>query len=181
MKTDTLTETQRIELSTAEGFLSLFNAKAGSNFEAVHVAGPDEVPDVIASDSSGRILGIEVTLTEDRPRDIAAILGRSNHKSIDALKAHLRAVSEGKAQMEVNCLQGNVIEILRERIAKKLIKRYGANVALVIRETSISWDWELILPALRDYLDGQKVPFDQGIWLLSLYKDRLTHVYGDID
>jgi len=157
------------------------NSVHGAGYRVVHVAGPGETPDVVARDTSGNVLNIEVTLTEDRPGDITAALGRSNHKSVEALRAHLEAVRQGKEQLQVNCLQGNVLQILRERIDKKLVKRYGANVALVIRETSLSWDWELVLPSLEAYLGKKQVPFDRGIWLLSRAKDRLTCVVGKAD
>lgn len=182
MNTDELSEKQQIELSTAEGFLQFFNIQHDSSYEVVHVARGNETPDIVAKDNCGNVLSIEATTTEDHPKDIVATLGRSNHKSIEALRAHLKAVREGKESVQFSSLQGNVIELLQARIEKKLNMRYGANTALVIRETSgVPWYWELVLPQLRDYLDGQRVPFDRGIWLLSLAKDCLTHIYGNVE
>lgn len=181
MNTDGLSEKQRIEFSTANGFLHFFNVQHGFGYEMAHVAGDGEVPDIVARDASGNILNIEVTQTEDRPKDIAAALGRSEHKSIDALRAHLEAVRKGRESVKFSSLQGNVIEILQETINKKLNMRYGANTVLVIRETSgVSWDWKTIVPQLQDYLDRKQVLFNHGIWLLSRAKDRLTHIYGNI-
>jgi len=70
-----------------------------------------------------------------------------------------------------------VVEKLAERIGKKLCKDYGENVALVIRETSIPWDSESIVPMIQTWLHGKRVPFDRGIWLLSRDRSRLTPVY----
>lgn len=181
MNYDKLSEKQQIELSTAEGFLQFFNVQHDSSYEVVHVAGDGETPDIVAKDIRGNVLNIEVTLTEDRHGDITAALGRSNYRSIEALRAHLKAVREGKESVQFSSLQGNVIKLLQERIDKKLTKRYGVNVALVIRETGLSWDWEIALPPLRAYLDKKQVPFDCGIWLLSRAKDHLTYVYGNTD
>ena len=181
MDADGLSEKQRIELSTARGFLHFFNAQHGFSYEVECVAGNGEVPDVVARDTNGNGLNIEVTLTEDQPGDIAAALGRSDHKSLEALRAHLKAVREGKESLQYSNLRGNVIELLQERISKKLIMRYGANTALVIRETSgVNWDWQKVIPQLQAYLDEKHVPFDCGIWLLSINKDQLTHVYGNV-
>ncbi len=182
MNYDELSENKRIELSTAEGFLQFFNVQHDSSYEVVHVAGEGETPDIVAKDTHGNVLDIEITMTEDRSGDIMAALGRSNHRSIEALRADLEAVQDGKKPVQFSSLQDNVVELLKKRIGKKLIPCYGVNVALVIRETTgVPWDWQMVLPQLRDYLDGQQVTFDRGIWLLSRAKDRLTHVYGNVE
>src|SRR2546426_533348 len=144
------TETQAIERSTAEGFLAHYNAREGTDFRVVTVAGPGESPDVKCVSSSGDELWLEVTITEDNPRDAQALLGRSEHKSLDALRALLHRVKTGAAKMPVNRLDGNVLKILIDRLRRKFEKRYGSNVALVVREAGISWDWELVLPTVRD-------------------------------
>lgn len=172
------TEKQRIEYSTAEGFLALYNAQIGSQYQVVHIAGPDEAPDVVAKDDvTGNVLNIEVTLTEDHDGDVAALLGRSEHKSAKELKAHIEAVKRGEMPIRVNSLQGNVVEKLAERIGKKLCKDYGKNVALIIRETSIPWDWDSVIPVIKQSLYGKRVLFDRGIWLLSHDRCRLTAIY----
>lgn len=175
--TGNLSEKQRIEHSTAEGFLDLFNAQTGSQYQVVHIAGPNEVPDVVAKDAAGNFLNIEVSMTEDHDGDVAALLGRSEHKSVEALKTHIEAVKSGAASISVNSLQDNAVEKLAERIDKKLCKDYGKNVALVIRETSIPWDWESVVPMIQTWLHGKRVPFDRGIWLLSRDRSRLTPIY----
>lgn len=69
----------------------------------------------------------EITLTEDRPNDIKAALGRSDHRSPEIFhKEHPRASS----------LQGNVVCMITSRISAKLKKDYGPNTALVIRDSS---------------------------------------------
>lgn len=176
-----LTEKQLIELATAEGFLVLYNALRGSTYSVEHVAGEGEAPDVSTKDASGQVLSIEVTLTEDRPGDIPSVLGRSNHKSLEALQTHLRRVREGKESARINCLSENVLAILSGRIIAKLSKRYGNNVALVVRDTSgVPWDWNQVVPELQESLSGKTVPFDRGIWLLSRCKSILTPIYDEV-
>lgn len=179
MSTSGFSEKQLIELATAEGFLALYNVKRGSTYVVERVAGDGETPDVLAKDASGNMLGIEVTLTEDRQRDIAAALGHSTHKSLNALRDHLQRVKVGTEKLQMNSLQENVLAVLTDRISAKLNKRYGNNVALVIRETSIPWDWEQVLPQLHAFLSARTVPFDRGIWLLSRDKNTLTSVYHE--
>ena len=170
------TETQAIERATAEGFLALYNAKEGTDYRVVKVAGPGESPDVQCADSAGNDLWLEVTITEDNPRDAQALLGRSNHKSLAALRDLLHKVRMGAAKMPINRLNGNVTTILTQRLRRKFEKRYGPNVALVVRETSVPWDWELVLPTVHEAFRGTFMPFDRGVWLLSHAKDRLTRV-----
>jgi hypothetical protein len=170
--------TQLIELETAEGFLAHYNALRGSTYAVERVACKGEAPDVFTKDASGNLLNIEVTLTEDRSRDIGSVLGPSNHKSLDMLKAHLQRVKEGKEQVKINCLSENVLAVLIDRINSKLRKRYGNNVALVVRDTSgVSWDWKQVVPQLQAGLSRQTVHFDRGIWLLSCCKSVLTPIY----
>jgi hypothetical protein len=177
MNRDKLNETQRIELTTAESFIEKYNSICQSDFRIVTVAGMGESPDIVAKDSQGTKLNIKVTMTEDRPGDIPAALGRSEHKSADALRAHMKAVHEGKEKLVINCLQGNVLQMLMHCIEKKLLKRYGNNVALVVRETSLPWDWDLVLSELHHYLSNKEVPFDKGIWIVSRARDRIIRIW----
>lgn len=170
-------ETQAIERATAEGFLVLYNERQGADYRVVRVAGRGESPDVECVNSAGGALWLEVTMTEDNPGDIQALLGRSNLKSVDALHDLLRRVKLGTAKMPVNRIDDNVKAVLIQRLQRKFQKRYGTNVALVVRETSIPWDWELILPDVRTEFCGSSIPFDRGVWLLSYGKDRLTQVF----
>ncbi|MFA5914558.1 MAG: hypothetical protein WCV99_16380 [Sterolibacterium sp.] len=171
------TETQAIERATAEGFLAHYNAREETDYRVVAVAGPGESPDVKCVSSSGDELWLEVTITEDNLRDAQALLGRSEHKSPDALRALLHKVKKGAAKMPITRVDGSVLQILIDRLRRKFEKRYGSNVALVVREAGVSWDWELVLPTVRDAFHSAPNPFDRGVWLLSLAKDRLTRVF----
>ena len=116
-------------------------------------------------------------MTEDSVGDIQAALGRSEHKSLDALRSQLQKVRAGTAQLPVTCLSENVVDILIQRIQKKLQKRYGDNVALVIRETTgVDWDWDLELAKIRVALESETNPFDKGVWLLSRSTKRIFQI-----
>ena len=157
-----LTEKQLIEKATAEAFLSFYNQKNGSCFVVKHVADDGEVPDVFAVDVNGDALGIEVTLTEDYPGDVAQALGRRS------------SIATRQKSDHVISRDGVVIDILLDRIQRKLYKDYGNNVALVVRETGVIWDWdEESLSRVGRLLSSARVPFDRGIWLISSCKSRL--------
>jgi hypothetical protein len=100
-------EKEEIERAIAGPFISLYNTEMNTAFEIVEHS---DAPDVRCRDSRGDTLNIEITLTEDQPRDVQALLGRSNHRSLEALEKHLSDVSGGKANPldGVSCLQGNV-------------------------------------------------------------------------
>lgn len=177
MNTSEYSETQKIELATAEAFFGLYNAQHASTYAVNRVAGQREVPDIFASDNDGREFNLEITLTEDRPGNIAALLGRSDSLSIEKLKQENEAVRAGKIQPRINSLQGNALPVLLDRIGKKLTKRYGIHTALVVRDTSF-WDWELVIPSIQAYLNSQAVPFDLGIWLLTAEKTAILQLYA---
>jgi hypothetical protein len=99
------------------------------------------------------------------------------NESLDALRDLLDKVKTGRAKMPINRLDGNVLQILIERLRRKFEKRYGPNVALVVREAGGPWDWEHVLPVVRDTFSDSTIPFDRGVWLLSHAKDHLTRVF----
>jgi hypothetical protein len=171
-------ETQQIELATAAAFFSLYNAQHQTTYAITGVAGDGEVPDVFANDDTGKQFNLEVTLTEDRPRALEAILGRSDSLSIGALKRHLDAVRAGTEKPRVNSLFDNALPMLLRRIDKKLRKRYGASTALVVRDTSPLWDWEPALPLIHQHFRGQTIPFDLGIWLLAFDKASILQLHA---
>ena len=177
MNTPQHSEKQKIELATAEGFFSLYNTQHNASYTVTHVAGDGEVPDVFAKDNAGNVFNLEITLTEDRIGDVAARLGRNDSRSLEELKRHLKAVRIGKERLRNTSLQGNALPVLLQRIDKKLIKRYGRNTALVIRDTSPLWDWEQVLPAIQGHLKSKTVPFDLGIWLLAFDKKSVVQIY----
>jgi len=170
-----MSEKTNIEWATGEAFICLYNAE----FETTYLAQPSEAPDIRCVDEKGNQLNIEVTMTEDRPGDIKALLGRSEDRTLEELKIHLAEVKEGKANLfeRISSLSGNVTEMVVKRIEKKLSKRYGPNTALVVRDTSgVNWDWALAVDAIKDRIKSAHNPFDMGIWILSFAKDRIFRV-----
>jgi hypothetical protein len=175
-----LSEKQTIELASAEGFVAYYNAKYGTNYQIHKVAGDGETPDVLARDSEGNELGMEITLTEDRIKDIASALGRSDHKSGPALAAHLQRVKEGKDELRFNTLTGNVMDILLQRIKAKLHMRYGKDTALIVRDTSaVPWRWDDVADLVQSNLSNLSVPFDRGVWLVSRNKESVTNLFPE--
>ena len=171
-------ETQAIERSTAEAFLHHYNAQERADYRVGGIAGPGQSPDVQCVNSAGAHLWLEITTTEDNPGDTKALLGRSNHKSRDALRGILRDTKKGEEKLRINRLSGNVANVLIGRLRRKFRKRYGSPVALVVRETSgVPWDWDTVLPLLRDTFSGTSIPFDRGVWILSRDKNRLTRLF----
>lgn len=169
-----MSEKQAIEKATAEGFLVMYNQLQGSDFRIVEMS---DAPDVRCKDSLGNTLNLEITATEDRPGDIKAVLGRSNSRSLEALRAHVERVARGEEQPQFSSLSDEVSDHLVERLQSKMMNDYGSNAALVVRDTSgVDWDWEDVIPTIRSRLDLTKNPFSQGIWVLSLAKDRLFRI-----
>lgn len=167
-------ENQAIEKATADAFVELYNREMGTSFSIVEYS---DAPDIRCKDPQGNVFNFEITLTEDRPNDIKAVLGRSDHRGIAALRQNLADVRAGKAHLRVSCLQGNVVDMIVNRISPKLPKDYGSNVALVIRDSSpVCWDWDLATNQISAMLNLQRNPFDKGIWILSFRKDRIFRV-----
>lgn len=168
-----MNEKEAIEKATADAFIKLYNFEMGTSFSIVEYS---DAPDIRCKDQDGNILNFEITLTEDRPKDIQAALGRSEHRSADNLRKHLEEVKAGKANPleRVSCLQGNITEMLVSRIQPKLIKDYGPNVALVIRDSSpLDWAWDATTDKIAELLNLERNPFDKGIWIISYSKDRI--------
>ena len=171
-----MNETQAIERATADAFITLYNSEQGTDYVPVEYS---DAPDVRCTDSQKNMLNLEITLTEDRPGDIKARLGRSNDRSLEALKAHLEKVKAGLADPleRVSCLNTNVSSILIQRIRAKMNKRYGSDTALVVRDTSgVDWDWDLVADDIRQKLGNIQNPFDKGIWIVSATKDRIFRI-----
>lgn len=138
-----------------------------------------DAPDIRCQDPNGNTFNFEITLTEDKSKDIQANLGRSEHRSINSLKRHLEDVKAGKADPleRVSCLQGNVTDMIVSRIAPKLNKDYGSNTALVIRDTSpVGWDWDMVVDQIKSGLNLKRNPFDKGIWILNYSKDTIYKI-----
>lgn len=169
-----MSEKHAIERGTAEGFLVLYNQLFGTDFKVVVMA---DAPDARCNDSWGNILDLEITTTEDRPGDIKALLGRSNSRSLEVLRAHVERVARGEEPPQFSSLTDEVGGALAERLESKLKNDYGPNVALVVRDSSgVDWDWDLVIPAIRSRLNLANNPFPRGIWVLSRLTDRLFQI-----
>lgn len=171
-----MNEKETIERETADAFISLYNFESGTSFSIVEYS---DAPDIRCEDSEGNTFNFEITLTENQPKDIQAALGRSDHRSLDALKRHLSDVKAGKADPLkcVSCLQGNVTEMIVRRIQPKLKNNYGPNVALVVRSSSpLNWDWESVADQIKSKLNLVRNPFDKGIWVIPNSKDRIIRL-----
>ena len=169
-----MNEKQAIEKGTAEGFLAIYNQLHGTNFEIVEMS---DAPDARCADSHGNILNLEITTTEDRPWDIKALLGRSNSRSLEALRTHVDGVARGEERSQFSSLSHEVSDQLVERLRDKMKNDYGPNAALVVRDSSgVDWDWDDVVPSIRSRIDSWNNPFFRGIWLLSRVKDRLFQV-----
>jgi len=162
-----MTEKQQIEKSTAEKFIKLYNTENSTFFEIKELS---DHPDIVCEDSVGNQLKLEITLTEDRNGDIQALLGRSEHKSLEHAKQH----GMGPA----SAFSGNVIEHAYHRIFAKMSKNYGTNVALVVRDVSpLGWDWNAEKLKLARKLKNVSNPFDKGIWIFtSSQQDKIFRV-----
>ena len=163
-----LTEKQQIEKTTAEKFIELYNKKFDTLFVVKKIS---DNPDVICEDLTGGELNLEITLTEDRPRDIKALLGRSEHKSLEYAKKY----GLGPA----SSLSGNVSEQAYNRIGEKMVKNYGTNVALVVWDASpLDWNWDTETKNLAKklLLKYSQNPFDKGVWILSAFQNKIFRV-----
>ena len=172
-----MTEKEAIELETAEKFIDLYNSQMGTSFSIVKHS---DAPDFYCQDKEGTELKFDVTLTEDRPSDIQALLGRSDARSPEAMKWHNEAVERGEESIfeSVSCLQGNVFQMAKNRIQDKINKmRYGSNTALVVRDVSpLGWSWETVLDDLASSLDLRNNPFDKGIWLIAFSNNKIFRI-----
>ena len=171
-----MNEKEAIEKATADAFIKLYNSEMKTTFSITEYS---DAPDIRCKDSKGNKFNFEITLTEDRPKDIQAALGRSDHRSLDALKKHLSDVKAGKANPleRVSSLQGNVTDMVVSRIKPKLDKDYVSNVALVVRDASpIGWDWDMVSDQIKNCLSTKRNTFDKGIWILTFSKDKIFRI-----
>lgn len=160
-----MSEKQQIERSTADAFVTLYNKEKHASFRIVALG---DTPDARCADNVGARLNLEITLTEDRPCDIQALLGRSSARDVDTLKSELES-----GRGEGSSLSDDVLTVLIDRISAKFDKWYGPDTALVVRDTSgVDWDWDLVVTKLRKRLGEIANPFDRGVWLVNRSKDR---------
>ncbi len=171
-----MNEKEAIEKATADAFIELYNSKMGTSFSIVEYT---DAPDIRCEDSEGNTFNFEITLTEDRPGDIQAALGRSDHRSTEALRRHRSDVKAGKADplKGVSCLQGNVSAMIVSRIQRKLEKDYGFNVALVVRDSpGVNWNWVMVCDQIKSMLNLERNPFDKGIWVIPDSEDKIIRL-----
>ena len=153
-----MTEKEKIEKSTAEKFIVVYNEKFKTAFAVVKEQ--SDHPDIVCEEKSGNRLKLEITLTEDRDNDIKALLGRSEHKNIEYVRKH--------GMSSASALSGNVMNRAYSRILGKMSKDYGINVALVVRDVSpLEWDWNMCLSELTRKLENIRNPFDKGVWIFT--------------
>jgi hypothetical protein len=147
----TMNEKEQIQKATVDAFVELFNACEKQDFVVEQYG---DAPDATCTNSAGKIMQVEVTLTEDRPGDLPWILGRFNERPCKS-----RTGSH---------LQGNVLQQLAKRLDDKATKRYGKGTALVIRDSSgVDWDWEDVSDEVKRLLKDKANPFDMGIWVVN--------------
>jgi hypothetical protein len=172
-----MTEVEEIEKVGIESFLPQYNHRMGTDYRAVRFAKKGEAPDAICRDSTGNHIQIEVTLTEDNPMDLPAQLGRSEHKSLDAVQRRMDRVKLGLEPIWFSSLEGNVLEMAVSRITSKYDKRYGPRTLLLVRDTSpLNWDWSNVIDKLRSKVDLPSNPFDLGIWILNFDKSNIFEI-----
>jgi len=169
-------EKKAIEKATAEAFLKLYNQNMNTSYRIVEHS---DSPDIRCEDTQGNKMNLEIVLTEGQPGDIAARLGRANHRSLEALKTHLAELDAGKASVfdRVSVLPGNLSAMVINRIQEKLKKDYGPNTALVVRDTCPAEpDWDFVVDEIRLHIDLSHNPYDKGIWIISNAKDRIFSI-----
>lgn len=174
---DRCEETKRIERATAAMFVAMYNAKTGDTYRVVGQPEPPE-PDVQCENDVGDVLKLEITMLEDRCRDIQSLLGRSDAHGLEALLANNERIQRGEVAAidTVASFERDAMPNLLDRLRAKLKKQhFGPNVALVMRSTSpLDWDWNLCMNEARRGLEsillelklGQP-PYDRGIWIVA--------------
>jgi len=65
-------EKEKIEKATVDAFVKLFNEREKKDYVVEKYS---DAPDATCRNSSGQVMQVEVTLTEDRPGDLPWMLG----------------------------------------------------------------------------------------------------------
>jgi len=151
-----LSEKQRIEKATAQLFLDLYNLKLQTHYVIQELS---DTPDVICIDpDTGRRLELEISLLEDVPGDVAYILNRGPKP----VSSSTQTVAASFSKDSVNQLESS--------LRKKLLSTYGADTALVLRQTSPLWepkDWTSVAERFRiEILQGKERNFGAGVWII---------------
>ena len=173
-----MSENKAIEKSTVENFLIHYNKLNDTTYQ---VTKHSDFPDFICMDQYGKMLNIEVTMTQDKDKDIQSLLGRSEHRNVDYVKEKIQKVKRGELHYmdAITSYSNNTLPMLFSAIQKKLKKDYGKSVLLVVRDTSpLSWEHSPYIKDISDTIlkmkpNPNKV-FDRGIWLIN---SDLTTIY----
>lgn len=154
---DNLSEKQLIEQATARIFLEIYNERESTDFAIVELG---DTPDVTCKDEdTGKELYLEITLLEDWPGDIQALLGRGTRRESSPVTGY-PAIS----------FEQDTLRVLRERLEDKLLSQYDSRTALVIRQVGILWSAE-------DYkrhthhmaaqvFKGRENHYGAGVWII---------------
>ncbi len=173
-----MTEKDIIEKNTVEHFINLYNEQENLNYIVVKHS---DAPDFICKDvKNNKALNIEVTMTQDKHGDIQALLGRSEHRNIDSIKAKIEKMKKGKLHYNeaVTSFGVDTLSMLYMSIKKKMLKDYGKSVMLVIRDVSpLMWDYEPYIEDIRATI-YERFPmhskvFDKGIWIINSSWDKI--------
>ena len=169
-------EKKAIERCTVDAFLEYYNNEFGTSYQIVEHS---DNPDIRCQNCKGNKLNIEVTMTEDRAGDIPAVLGRSDARCINTIEVNQKIKRDCRKDPPVYLKyhQSNSLCMVANRIKKKMMNDYGKHTALVVRDVSgVDWDWDVFSGDLRNLLDLESNPFDSGIWVVPLGKDRIFRV-----
>ncbi|MFC3885027.1 hypothetical protein ACFOU2_16740 [Bacillus songklensis] len=144
---------QAIEYDCAFVFLSLYNNQFKTDYQIMELS---DIPDIKCKDRlTNAELYLEITLHEDIKGEIPFLLGRTKKKP--TAQPRKGTVKNGEDESLI---------ILIDVINKKLLKKYGKNVALVVRHMS-SKSWNLNVEQVKNSLDLKNHPFDKGIWIVT--------------
>lgn len=171
-----MNEKKAIERCTADAFIDFYNAKFGTSYRIVEHS---DNPDIRCQDCEENNLNIEITMTEDRLNDIQSVLGRSDSRNAYATRANDKVVRDCRADPPIYLKfhHSNSLRMVAERVRKKMVNDYGKDTALVVRDVSgVDWDWDVFSGDLKDLLYLKNNPFDKGIWIVSLGKDRIFRI-----
>lgn len=146
-------EKEQIEIATAEKFLRTYNLELNTNFIPYEIS---DAPDILCKDTiTNEKLALEITLHEDIKGEIPFLLAKRKEQPKSKITGNT-----------VRQFEGDSLPILIEVIKKKLIKDYGKNVALVVRQVSpIPWTYDT--EYIRSKINLEINPFDKGIWILN--------------
>jgi hypothetical protein len=160
-----MNEKENIEYYTALEFLKLYNKEYNTSYRIDKCT---DAPDILCVDDNENILKLEITLAEDKDKDIKALLGHSDHKSIDKAKFN---------SQEITLFDRDVLPRIIKRIKKKLLKDYGNNTALVIKHTSpLPWKFKWHIDDIRESISSIKDNYDKGIWIINLEGNKLYRI-----